>query len=264
MKIAIASDLHLEFNKINLTTFFETKADVLVLAGDTVPAKKIEDHLNFFKRCSESYGDVIYILGNHEYYSMSMPKAERKIRKFFVDNNLTNIHVLQNQEIHIGKVAFLGTTLWTDVGGNNNTGKAHIHTMMNDYSFISVGEPPNKKLLTPDDTIREHNYARRWLRERLNLVPDGMKPFVVTHHAPHFESVGPRFRHDYYGNMAFFSNMLDILDDFSVIWVHGHMHDSAYYKEGQSMVICHPRGYPGEDARRVMNGYSYKPMIIEV
>ena len=75
MKIAVCSDLHLEFADIELKN--EDNADVLILGGDICVAKDIanidsfrgDTFREFFKRCSKEFPHVIYIMGNHEHYN---------------------------------------------------------------------------------------------------------------------------------------------------------------------------------------------------
>ena len=79
MKIAVASDIHLEFGDLD----FENTdgAEVLILSGDICVANDIDDNTiestvtyrstryhGFFKRCCERFPHVIYVLGNHEHY----------------------------------------------------------------------------------------------------------------------------------------------------------------------------------------------------
>ena len=67
MKIALASDIHLEFGPISLKN--EESADVLVLSGDICVAKRFEEIEEvFFEECSKQFSNVIYIMGNHEHY----------------------------------------------------------------------------------------------------------------------------------------------------------------------------------------------------
>jgi len=81
MKIALASDIHLEFGPIDLTN--DQSADVLVLAGDICVANdfvgsrasKREQYQNFFARCCEQFPQVVYILGNHEHYNGDAAKS---------------------------------------------------------------------------------------------------------------------------------------------------------------------------------------------
>ena len=44
MKIAVASDIHLEFGPVE---FENPGVDVLILSGDITTANKIESHMNF-------------------------------------------------------------------------------------------------------------------------------------------------------------------------------------------------------------------------
>ena len=92
MKVALCSDLHLEFQDINLKN--EEGANVLILSGDILVAEDLHQHpemsygmysnvnladlgrrqesalrfRDFLKRCSFQFPHVIYIAGNHEFY----------------------------------------------------------------------------------------------------------------------------------------------------------------------------------------------------
>ena len=77
MKIAILSDLHLEFGQE--LTFDNVNADVLILAGDCIVAAALVDSSNknaamrdlfcsVFASASENFEHVIYVAGNHEFY----------------------------------------------------------------------------------------------------------------------------------------------------------------------------------------------------
>ena len=75
MKVALASDIHVEFGTIELNN--TENADVLILSGDICIADdmrigtdfgKGEEFLKFFQHCSREFPEVIYISGNHEHY----------------------------------------------------------------------------------------------------------------------------------------------------------------------------------------------------
>ena len=92
MKIAVCSDLHLEFEDINLVNTED--AEILILSGDIMIAEDLHSHpetsygmysnvnladlgrrqlmalrfRDFLKRCSFQFPHVIYIAGNHEFY----------------------------------------------------------------------------------------------------------------------------------------------------------------------------------------------------
>jgi predicted phosphohydrolase len=104
MKLHILSDLHLEFADFHEP---ETDAVVAIVAGDLHVGEK------GLAWAIEKLGtkETIYVLGNHEYYHHAIPKLTEKLKKEAED---TNIHILENDEIIIGDVHFLGCTLWSD------------------------------------------------------------------------------------------------------------------------------------------------------
>ena len=75
MRIQIVSDLHLEFEDINIQN--QNNADVLILSGDIMVASKVNKQeskygtrfRDFLKRCSFQFTHVVYVAGNHEFYS---------------------------------------------------------------------------------------------------------------------------------------------------------------------------------------------------
>ena len=87
MKLQILSDLHIEFAPYEIV---ETDADVVILAGDI--------HLGDrgFKWAKENIRnkEVIYVLGNHEFYREATPRLFEKLKEKIKD---TNIHVPENQ-----------------------------------------------------------------------------------------------------------------------------------------------------------------------
>lgn len=109
MKIQIASDLHLEHlarrwpGQRFLTP--AAGADVLVLAGDI---GSVMGAIQAFRNWPVP---VLYVAGNHEFYGYTMQDAIAEMREAARG---TNVHFLDNDEMILGGVRFLGTTLWTD------------------------------------------------------------------------------------------------------------------------------------------------------
>ena len=67
MKIALASDVHLEFGPISFQN--TENAEVLILSGDICIAKDFGKKFEkFFAECSERFPHVVYVMGNHEHY----------------------------------------------------------------------------------------------------------------------------------------------------------------------------------------------------
>ena len=82
MKVQIASDLHLDFDRAHgeeivfaLDSFSlePTDADVLILAGDIWEARtNFKTAIPWFCELLSHYPHVIYIFGNHEFYGMDI------------------------------------------------------------------------------------------------------------------------------------------------------------------------------------------------
>ena len=55
--------------------------------------------------------EVVYVLGNHEYYGKSLPKLTNLIKAAAWGSN---VHVLDDGKFVMDNIIFLGCTLWTD------------------------------------------------------------------------------------------------------------------------------------------------------
>lgn len=241
MKLHVLSDLHLEFQDFELPS---TNADVVILAGDIQPGTK---GLSF---AQEHIPDkpVLYVAGNHEYYGEALPKLTDKLRKQATG---TNVHFLENDEVILEGVRFLGCTLWTDF---ELCGSEQIETSMwiagermNDYRHIR--KSPEYRRLTPFDTRRLHRSSRAWLAERL-ATPFNGATVVVTHHSPSVKSSNPMYHKDPL-TAAFASDLEAFIEaQRPALWIHGHTHYCADYQLGATRVVTNTRGYPGEGISR--------------
>jgi predicted phosphodiesterase len=149
MKIAVCSDLHLEFGDLDLKN--EDGADVLILSGDIcveqdldmfdrrqtemgfARQKSVMLH-EFFTRVSEQFPHVIYVAGNHEHYhgdfKFTLNELKRKLA------HLTNVHVLDKEVFELEDTVFIGGTLWTDMNKEDPMTLHAIRTMMNDFRCV--------------------------------------------------------------------------------------------------------------------------------
>jgi Icc-related predicted phosphoesterase len=234
MKLHILSDLHIEFAKFDSP---KTNADVVILAGDVHVGEK------GFSWAMEKFKDqeVIYVIGNHEYYRGAIPKLTEKLK---ILSKETNVHILENDALKIGNVRFIGCTLWSDFQLLNNLDIAIISAqdMMNDYRLIRLS--PKYRRIKPSDTVIWHRQSKFWLEEKLKTdSSESMKTVVITHHAPSSLSVPERYTNDPL-SAAFASEMGDFISDMEIdLWVHGHIHDSSDYNIAKTRVLCNPRGY---------------------
>ncbi len=230
MKLHILNDLHIEFEDFAPPV---TDADVVILAGD------IGVGLEGLRWAKERFPDrpVIYVPGNHEFYHHDLALIDE-----LKAQSLEHIHVLNDDQVVIDGVRFLGSVLWTDFCLFGEADKffamQQARQQMTDFSIIQNGG----RRFTPEDAIRLHAASREWLTTMLGKPFDG-KTVVVTHHAPSSQSVHPRYTNDLLTS-AFASNLENLMDgDRSALWVHGHMHESYAYAIYGTRVVCNPRGY---------------------
>jgi Icc-related predicted phosphoesterase len=143
MKIALASDIHLEFGTITLNN--DESADVLVLAGDICVARHFVDgrptymqtlakeYRAFFDQVTQEFPQVIYIMGNHEHYSGDVAKTYSILKEHL---DYPNLHILEKETwVHQG-VTFIGGTLWTDMNQLDSLTLSYTQGAMNDFREV--------------------------------------------------------------------------------------------------------------------------------
>lgn len=228
MRIQYFSDLHLEFAGIDLP---ESNADIIVAAGD------IGVGLHGVNWLKKSQKPVIYVAGNHEFYGYDHPDHIKALQEAAAK---TNVHFLERQAVVIGGVRFLGCTLWTELGGEDNDRIDDLVYAVNDFRKIKYHGDP----LESRQYMLMHRDARRWLSKELELAFDG-PTVVVTHHAPtHWswrENPGNVRRH------AYCNDLKELFHTFEIAaWIHGHIHEVSDYRCAGAAVVCNPRGYHPE------------------
>lgn len=234
MKFNILSDLHLSCGALKIP---ENTADVVILAGDIARPREAAAWASGFAK------PVLYVPGNHEFYGGSIVGTVDKLKKQCAG---TNIRVLDNDEVIIEGVRFLGTTLWTDflLFGEGEQQTAAIREalrFMYDFSKIRVGDAP-EALFAPADSAALFNIHAGWLESKL-AEPYAGSTVVITHHAPSRKSIHPKFA-DSLLNACFVSDAERLIDGSRArLWIHGHTHDSFDYFMNGTRVVCNPRGY---------------------
>ena len=117
MKIALCSDLHLEFADIILKN--DEDADVLILSGDICTAVDLpyadssrgQRFRDFFKRCAFQFPHTIYVMGNHEHYNGDFQKSAQLIRNEVAQYD--NFYFLDKESIGLNAVSYTHLTLPT-------------------------------------------------------------------------------------------------------------------------------------------------------
>ena len=179
LRIQVVSDLHYDVAPANLR--LAPGADVLVVAGDT--CEGVERGFAWLRAAVPKPTPIVVVAGNHEHYRRFLPEEIAAGRAGAVAHGIT---FLENDEVVIGGVRFLGCTLWTDfaLDGDGWQGSAMVFARqgMNDYRSIAMAKKPWRRF-RPADALAMHVRSRTWLEEALRRPFDGPS-VVVTHHAP--------------------------------------------------------------------------------
>jgi Icc-related predicted phosphoesterase len=251
MKIQILSDLHNEFLQTH-RVISNTDADVIVLAGDIdVGIKGVQWAIDISKTHNKP---VVYVFGNHEFYRHNMTTVIAESKKLVEG---TNVHVLDNDELIIGNVRFLGTTLWTNFKacGIDKQFKAMNYCWRNINDFEQIRYLGC--VFTPEQSRDLHDYNIMWLQKCLSRQFVG-KTVVITHHAPSLKSC----HHDLDLISAGFVSKLDkLMHKYRInLWIHGHTHEVDDYMIGKTRVVSNQYGYWGGN-----EVYKFNPsLVIEV
>ena len=195
MKIAVTSDVHLEFGPLKLTN--DNNADVLVLGGDICVAVDLNEpddlgitemrHTERFHELMESssknFKNVIMIMGNHEHYHGDYAESANKIRKHLKD--YSNIHFLDKEFVDIEGVRFFGGTMWTNFDCGNGPGDDYamqmISGMMNDFRGVEnsarmVSYKRNVYAYDKNGRIQMDEHGREMFHEEFHKRPAKFTP----------------------------------------------------------------------------------------
>jgi hypothetical protein len=263
MLIDIVSDMHLRDLTDLGDQFYTANAPVLAVLGDMCEVRQIKKMLPIFKRMSDSWERVLFILGNHEFYYGCLDSTPDYIREEL--SRYKNIHVLDNDAVAIEDVTFIGTTLWSDMHRNDPMTKLECKRGISDYFYIFPslkGVLSRGRAISPDDTVSLFNINTVFINEMLRVFGDSEKIALLTHHAPSYQSIAPYYKTSIF-NGAFASNLEHIMVDNTKIklWAHGHCHSDFDYNVEQCRVVCHPKGYVGEMYSR---SREYVPLTVEI
>ncbi len=235
MKLHILSDLHLSLGALEPPRCDD--AEVVVLAGDIARPREAVAWATRFDK------PVLYVPGNHEFYGAGLDATAAELTRLCAG---TQVRLLDDAEVVIEGVRFLGSTLWTDFelyadAATKAAALAQAQQSMRDFSRIRRREGDDA-VLTPVDAAALFRRHAAWLAARLAEPHDG-PTVVITHHAPSPRSIHPRFA-DSLLNPCFVSDAEHLLDGGRVqLWIHGHTHDSFDYRLRGTRVVCNPRGY---------------------
>lgn len=271
MKIAICSDLHLEYKTLELKN--PGNVEVLILSGDICVAKdmmhfdahgivdfgKSSRYHTFFQNCAAEFPHVIYVAGNHEHYHGDFKYTITDLKKYL--EYIPNLHILDREIFELNDIVFVGGTLWTDMNKEDALTLYHIKTMMGDFrcvdnsnrevsfkTFDDEGKPTFKTRVArfcPEDAVEDHKKMLGYIEHVYADMAPWKQMVVVGHHTPSHLSCHPRYKDDQLMNGGYHSDLSEfILDRPGIkLWTHGHTHELFDYIIGDTHIVCNPRGY---------------------
>jgi len=241
MRINYFSDVHLEFGPADLPG---NNADIIVAAGDIgIYDQGIEWLLSINK-------PVIYIAGNHEFYTCEYHDTLRMLREKCANTNIT---FLENNTIKFKGVRFIGCSLWANLFIEGQATADALCMSLNDFRKIRYADG----MYNPEQFTALHNHSKTWLEKELAKPFDG-QTVVVTHHAPTqwswYDSPNKIKK------LAYCNDLKSLFHEYDIaVWFHGHTHSIGDYRIAGARILSNTRGYVG---RRAVDGFDINKIVI--
>lgn len=241
MQIDYISDLHLDFYismksplwRLEISKFLskllpEQKGDILIIAGDL--SHDNEQSYSILTLFSAVYDQVLFVMGNHDYYLLPGESAfqnskqrEQDLLAFVKD--APNVHCLSYFEsFTYQNITFAGATSWYPLQSERE--KHVFYNHMNDC-----------KLIREFDIAATHQLEMNAFAE---LAPVDI---IITHVPP------TRINsHDFWGSTDCFLNTLP--STAAKVFIFGHSHEQNIYEKDDTMYCINALGYPREGLER--------------
>lgn len=231
------TDVHLEYWKrlVDFNNVIDKKvADIAILTGDIAGGTYSIGFINHL--ISLGY-EVIYVLGNHEFYGHNVDELILKWRE--LSKRTDGLHFLEGDSIVIGDVEFFGTCLWTSLNTNSKSEDVD--------SFLKLKLKKEKDFASIKnwnvDKMKDRFYDAWGNLQNLLEKSDSKKKVVLSHYLPSYICI-----HECYINSVNNSMFATELGNYIacsdiMYWFHGHTHSSVDKMIGDTRVICEPYGY---------------------
>jgi predicted phosphodiesterase len=229
MRIITYSDLHLEFGS-GWALPPEARGDVLILAGDIITLK---DYRPLDRLLQSWKKPVLYVTGNHEYYTRSPMNQDDNNFKAWLEDNHPNVKLLFDEEFSIDGVNFFGGTMWTDFNGGDQCAMEIARSQMNDFRLIYN---PDQSPFRPVDAVALHNNFAAKLLNWFDKDLGGPR-VVISHNAP---VINPNTKFKGSPLMPAFNSldMVKVIENRQpALWVYGHTHECDDQTIGKTRII---------------------------
>jgi predicted phosphodiesterase len=256
MLFALASDLHsdryaddqqIDWHRVK----FWTKADILILAGDT--ADTLERTQAEVLKARQAFPCVIFVDGNHEHHGgVAVAEGMETMRRFAAGH--AGIHYLDGGAgVVIGRTLVCGIAGWYDfrmLDGRytpEQVREVWSHGRQ-DASRVTFGPAGSPEALADAQAAILAQRIRQAAAD-----PEIGEIIVVTHTVPHRDGITLTGDDAWditaatFGNSGLISIWTDCLDGGKLtVWCFGHTHFHHDFADSGVRFVCNPRGYPGE------------------
>ncbi|MBB4232172.1 metallophosphoesterase [Rhizobium mongolense] len=256
MKAWIVSDIHSSPMDFFLTRRLDVpEADICLCAGDI--ANNIERSIDFLFAEIAPHMSVVVTLGNHDCYGSSIARALEYARKWTAG---TNVHVLENEEFRKDDLRIIGATLWTEfeitahdaghlpVDVRRDLAISECRRALVDFREIYRSDERRDGeggYISAREMISRHKDSRAYIEAALRNRSRGQLWFSLIMRRPRGHLTHGLLGH--ISNAAFASDLSTMIQAKKpTFWIHGHVHCFQDYVEGETRVLCNPRGYRNE------------------
>lgn len=232
------SDLHLEYKLLNNQTIkniYSNKINptkYLALIGD-IGNFNNDNLVHFIKYCSQNYDKIIYVPGNHEYWSnnkYTMQEIKNKLQELCTTNNVL---FLDNNICKLHNITFIGSTLWSSINFVNN-----MFIKNGNYKNIHIDK---SKLLTSTDTNLFNKQAIEYIQNRITNSTD--KTVLLTHYPPIYCKPSlNQYTSDpsYFGKPSYkpyHNNIEHIIKEPIKVCIYGHTHYNGEFNRNNILYV---------------------------
>jgi hypothetical protein len=235
MQIHLISDIHVE-RGFDFRLIKNSGSDVLVLAGDvgvgSVQTSKVLKHF------ASVFPHVIYVFGNHEFYSSDMIHVKSDLKELVHD--LSNVHILDADSVEINNVVFIGATLWSNFNNCDPVVMWESERGINDFRLIRK----NRLKFTALEASREFTRDSTFIKNEVT-ANQNKTCIVVTHFLPSLSCIDPQYKDSGNLNYYFASELGNEIAMMSNVpyWMFGHTHSKIDINIGNTKCIANPYGY---------------------
>ena len=237
--VQIASDLHIEHStneNPEPQDYITPVAKVLILAGDIGSLYKIDQLRKFLEKLSNLFQVILYIPGNHEFYTVAQHKTlsykalEARLQSL---ESIPNLHILNRSSVRIKDVCLVGCTLWSEP-------KCVVPPFIVRVQGLNTASYK-----------RRHQEDLRYIKKMMKYCKSrNYKMIVITHHPPSYQALqgikkNKKFESLYATNLDYLLHRKQ-----TKLWIRGHTHKNIdFISDGGCRVVSNQKGKPKDHVK---------------